>query len=394
MASIDNATFRFTNTGSFGKIALATGITGTALSIAGYFADSHQFIASWLMAFSTWVTIALGALFFVMLQHTTAAVWSVVTRRAAEAMSRTLPLLLLFFIPLLLGAHTLYHWSHAEEVATDQLLAWKSPYLNLGFFSVRGLLFFAIWILLAWLLSKHSLAQDTDHDPKRSITLRKLSAAGMFLFAFSVTFAAFDWLMSLEPHWYSTIFGVYVFTGGFLAALAFLTVTFLLLKRGGTLAKEITTEHYHDFGRLMFAFTVFWAYIGGSQYYLIWYANIPEETVWYAARWDNGWHIVSLLLIVLHFLVPFFVLIFHRMKRSGSVLLGVALLLLVMHAVDMYWLVMPTFKGGTPLPSWMDFTALPGIGGFVLWLFWRRFTAHPAVPLHDPKFLDSVAHRV
>lgn len=394
MAAIDTTRYTFTNKGRFGSIALAVGAVGLVLSIVGYFVDSRQFITSWLMAFAMWTTIALGALFFVMLQHATGAVWSVVTRRAAEALSQVFPLLLLFFVPVALGAHTLFHWSHTEAVATDSILQWKSPYLNLGFFIGRAVVFFAIWIVLGWLLLRESVAQDADGDPTHSKRLRKLSAAGLFLFAFSVTFAAFDWLMSLEPHWYSTIFGVYVFVGGFLSALALLTLLFQWMKKQGVLTREVSIEHYHDFGRLLFAFTVFWAYIGGSQYYLIWYANIPEETVWYLARWDNGWWLVSVLLILLHFAVPFLTLLFYRMKRTEAVLRGIALLILVMHAVDMYWIVMPTFKAGSPMPSWMDITAVAGIGGLVLWLFWLRYTAHAAIPVRDPKLEDSIAHRV
>ncbi len=394
MAAIDTTRYTFTNKGRFGSIALAVGAVGLVLSIVGYFVDSRQFITSWLMAFAMWTTIALGALFFVMLQHATGAVWSVVTRRAAEALSQVFPLLLLFFVPVALGAHTLFHWSHTDAVATDSILQWKSPYLNLGFFIGRAVVFFAIWIVLGWLLLRESVAQDADGDPARTLRLRKLSAAGLFLFAFSVTFAAFDWLMSLEPHWYSTIFGVYVFVGGFLSALALLTLLFQWLKKQGVLVREVSIEHYHDFGRLLFAFTVFWAYIGGSQYYLIWYANIPEETVWYLARWDNGWWLVSVLLILLHFAVPFLTLLFYRMKRTEAVLRGIALLILVMHAVDMYWIVMPTFQATSPLPSWMDVTALAGIGGLVLWLFWLRYTANAAIPVRDPKLEDSIAHRV
>ncbi len=394
MAAIDTTTYRFTDKGRFGVIALAAGVAGTVLTIVGYFVDSQQFFTSWLMSFATWTTIALGALFFVMLQHATGAVWSVVTRRAAEAMTQTFPLLLVLFIPVILGAHSLYHWSHEDAVASDHILTWKAPYLNIAFFSIRGVVFFAIWIVLGWMLTRHSLRQDVDGDASHTVSLRKISAAGLFFFAFSITFAAFDWLMSLEPHWYSTIFGVYVFAGGFLAALACMSLFFQWLGKGGMLTKEVSIEHHHDFGRLLFAFTVFWAYIGGSQYYLIWYANIPEETVWFLSRWDNGWWVVSVALIFLRFAVPFGTLIFYKAKRNLSVMRAVTILMVLMHAVDMYWLVMPTFREGSPMPSWMDFTALVGIGGLVLWLFWLRYTAHAVVPFKDPKFHDSVAHNV
>ncbi|PLX32145.1 MAG: hypothetical protein C0600_03545 [Ignavibacteria bacterium] len=394
MAALDTQNYTFTYKGRFGVIALGVGIVGIILTVIGAFSDAHTFFASWLTGFAFWTTLVLGALFFVMLQHATGAVWSVAVRRVPEALSMTLPVLLLCFIPLVLGLHDLFHWTHAEEVASDHLLQWKSPYLNSTFFIIRGVVFFAIWIGLAWMLNRYSLAQDADGNPAHTLSLRKLSAGGIFLFAFSITFAAFDWLMSLEPHWYSTIFGVYVFIGGFLASLAMLVLIFQWMKGKGILTGTVTTEHFHDFGRLMFAFTVFWAYIGGSQYYLIWYANIPEETVWFLTRWENGWKTVSMLLIIGHFIVPFITLIFYRLKRMDIVLKLIAALIVVMHFVDMFWLVMPTFSPEGVHVSWMHFTAVIGIGGLVLGLFWMRYTAHRAVPVLDPKLEDSIAHRV
>lgn len=393
MAALDSQTYMFTDKGRFGMIALGTGVLFTLLTVVGAFFDTHTFFASWLTSFAFWTTIVLGALFFVMLQHAAGAVWSVVTRRAAEALSLAIPLLLLCFVPLLFGLHDLFHWTHEDAVATDHLLAWKSPYLNTAGFIIRGLLYFASWILFAWLLHRRSVAQDADGDPAHTIALRKLSAGGIFVFAFTITFAAFDWLMSLEPHWYSTIFGVYVFVGGFLTAMCLLVIVFLMLRGQGMLTDVITLDHYHDFGRLLFAFTVFWAYIGASQYYLIWYANIPEETMWYLARWDDGWKHVSLALIFLHFVVPFLTLAFYRVKRNLTILRIIASLLIVMHFVDMFWLVMPTFGPGIHF-SWMHVSSLLGIGGLVLWMFWNRFTAHRAIPAADPKLADSIAHRV
>ncbi|MFA6232876.1 MAG: hypothetical protein WC824_01640 [Bacteroidota bacterium] len=393
MAALDTQTYTFTDKGRFGVIALGTGLLFTALTVVGAFTDSKMFFAAWLTSFTFWTTITLGALFFVMLQHVTAAVWSVVTRRAAEALSLALPVLLLCFVPLLFGMHDLFHWSHANEVATDHVLAWKAPYLNTTFFMVRGLIFFAIWITLAWILHRHSVTQDTDGDVKHTFSMRKISAGGMFLFAFTVTFAAFDWLMSLNPHWYSTIFGVYVFIGGFLTSMAILLLMFQMLRSQGMLEGVVTIEHFHDYGRLLFAFTVFWAYIGGSQYYLIWYANIPEETVWFLARWENGWKEVSMALILLHFFVPFLTLLFYRVKRNARLLRLIASLIVIMHFVDMFWLVMPTFGPGVRF-SWMHLTSVLGIGGLVMWMFWIRYTAHRAVPVGDPKLADSIAHRV
>jgi hypothetical protein len=374
-------------------VALVVGIAGLAASVAGFFVDRGQFFHSWLIGFAFWTTLALGMLFFTMLHHLTGAVWSVVLRRITETGGMMLPILALFFVPLLFGMHDLYHWSHKEAVASDKLLQWKAGYLNVPFFIVRGAVVFAIWTLLAYFLNKHSLAQDAGGDPARARSMKKISAGGMFLFAFSVTFAAFDWLMSLNPHWYSTMFGVYIFTGGFLVSLAFLTLFALWMRRRGDLVDTIRVDHYHDLGRMLFAFTVFWAYIGGSQYFLVWYANIPEETVWFLARWEGGWKSVSLALIVLHFAVPFLVLAFYATKRNLAVLGTMAGLLLAMHFVDIVWLILPNLHRQFSV-SWLDFAPLAGIGGVLLWRFFTRYAAHPAVPIGDPKLTDSIEHRV
>ena len=210
--------------GRFGTIALVAGIAGIVLSGIGAFVDTDRFFLSYHTAFIFWVTIALGGLFFTMLQHATGAVWSVVVRRASEALAMTLPLLFVFFLPMLGGIHTLFHWSHAEAVSNDALLAGKAGYLNVGFFITRAVVYFAVWTLLAFFLNRYSHAQDKTGLASHSVSLRNLSSGGLFLFAFTLTFAAFDWVMSLDPHWYSTMFGVYVFVGGFLAAIAFLTM--------------------------------------------------------------------------------------------------------------------------------------------------------------------------
>lgn len=394
VSHVDSATFVLAERGPFASVALAIGIAGLALSAVGLFTDPGRFFPSYLIAFAFWLTIALGALFFTMLQHLTGAVWSVVVRRVGEALSMALPVLCALFIPLLFGMHTLFHWSHPGVAETDRVLAWKAPYLNTGFFVARALLFFAVWIGLAFFLNRRSLAQDGDGSFAHTLALRKISAVGMFLFALSITFAAVDWLMSLTPHWYSTIFGVYVFAGGFLAFITFLVLLLLWLRSRGILAETVTRDHYHDLGRLMFAFTVFWAYIAASQYFLIWYANIPEETTWFLDRLNGNWSDVGLAIVLLHFAVPFIVLAFHASKRNVAVLGGMAALLLVMHYMDLYWVVMPTFTPDGAHFSWLDIATLAGIGGIVLWVFLLRFTRHPLVPVRDPKLQDSIAYRI
>ncbi|MFQ5651207.1 MAG: hypothetical protein ACE5IY_14805 [bacterium] len=373
-----------------GKAALVVGGAGLLLSLAGGLVDSKQFFYSYLTAFVFWTTIGLGGLFFVMLHHLTGATWSVVLRRIAEVLMITLPLMALFFIPIFLGRYELFPWTHAEAVAGDHLLHKKAPYLNTTFFVMRAAIYFGIWTILAFNLYNNSLRQDENGTPPVLRKMRSTSAPGMVLFAFTLTFASFDWLMSLEPNWYSTIFGVYVFSGTLLSVLAFLLLAALYLRNRGVLKQSITTEHYHDLGKLLFAFTVFWAYIAFCQYFLIWYGNIPEETTFYLQRWQGSWKAVSLLIVFGHFALPFLVLITRAAKRNLVVLRVMGLWLLFMHWVDVHWLVLPRLHERGVSFSWMDLTTMLGIGGPLLWFFWKNLAANALVPVRDPNLKASL----
>jgi hypothetical protein len=387
---IDRETYRFTDPGSFGKLALLAGVIGLALSGYGYVQDKQQLFYSYLTAYVFWLTIGWGALFFIMLHHLVNASWSVVLRRLSESVMMTLPFMLVLFIPIGLGLHELYEWSHTDLVATDEILQKKAAYLNVGFFSVRVFTYFAVWILLSGLLYKYSLAQDRGHHPRLVSRMKRVSAVGMVLFAYTSTFAAFDWMMSLDAHWYSTIFGAYTYSGSFLAALCFITLVTIYQKKRGVLSDLVTVEHYHDLGKLTFAFIIFWAYMAFSQYFLIWYANIPEETVWYLQRWQGSWKVVSLVIVFGHFAVPFVALITRAAKRSTVVMAAAAVWILLMHWVDIYWLVQPNLHPHGAQPSWMDLTTMVGVGGLFLWFFWRRFSTHPVVPVNDPALEESI----
>jgi hypothetical protein len=387
---LDRQTYRFTDTGSFGKVALVIGILGLVLSAFGYFQDKTQLFHSYLTAFSFWLSIGLGGLFFTMLHHLVNATWSVVLRRLSESVMVTLPFMIVLFVPVALGMHELYQWSHADVVAADEILQKKTAYLNTGFFLVRAVLYFAIWSLLAWSLYKTSLAQDKEHHQSQIARMRRISAPGMILFALTSTFAAFDWLMSLDAHWYSTIFGAYIFSGGFLAVLSFLILIAIYQRKQGVLSETITVEHYHDLAKLTFAFIIFWAYMGFSQYFLIWYANIPEETVWFLHRWEGSWKAVSLVIVFGHFAFPFVVLITRAAKRSFPVLAAAAGWILLMRWVDLHWVVLPNLHHHGAHLSWLDLTTMLGIGGLFVWFFWRRYTSRAAVPVKDPSLEESI----
>ncbi|MBK7142327.1 MAG: hypothetical protein IPH75_09630 [bacterium] len=390
--TLNKVTYMLSDPGKFGMRMLIAGGAGLILSILGWVLDADRFFHAYLTAFVFWTSIGLGALFFTMLHHLVGARWSVVIRRISESIMMVLPYMAALFIPALIGMHSLYHWSHADAVAHDALLQAKSGYLNQTFFIIRTVFFFAIWSLLAIKLHKLSLKQDKGDTQAIGDAMRKTSAWGMLLFAVTVTYAGYDWLMSLNPHWFSTIFGVYFFAGGLLSVIAFMTLIALALRRKGILADTITVEHYHDLGKLMFAFTVFWTYIGFSQYFLIWYGNVPEETVWYLARWEGSWQFVSMVILFGHFVLPFVALLFRATKRTPIALTLIGCWILLMHWVDMYWLVYPTLlKEGASI-NWIEPATMLFIGGVFLWGFWGRFSRHPLIPVQDPKLAGSINH--
>ena len=389
---INEKTYRLTDSGRFGKVALIIGIAGLILTSIGFFGDEElrkQMYFSYLTSFFYWLTIVLGAMFFILLHHLTNATWSVVIRRLVECIMVTIPLMAVLFIPILFGMHDLYHWTHEDIVASDAILQGKSAYLNVTFFNIRAVFYFVIWGYIAGKLYKTSLNQDLGFQESQVVTMRRVSAPGMILFALTLSFASYDWLMSLNPHWFSTIFGVYIFAGSTLAILAFVTVLSMYLSDKGVFKNIVTIEHFHDLGRLMLTFTIFWAYIAFSQYFLIWYANIPEESIWFLDRWVGSWKIVSVF-IAFAFTIPFLTMMFRASKRSHLVLVVTSVYLLIFHWVDMYWLVSPNLHESGVVLSWFDLTAFLGIGGLFFWFFWRKFSANAIVPVGEPRLQESI----
>ena len=371
---------------------------GTAVAVGGW--GTRPFLFGYLVAFLFFLTLALGGLFFVLLHFLTRAGWSVVVRRLAEHVMGTLPLFAVLFLPIALGFHEIYSWSHEELVAHDSLLAGKEPYLNATAFFVRAVIYLVVWCALAWWFRSRSVAQDESGDTGITRRLQTLSAPGMVLFAVTLSFASFDWVMSLDPHWYSTIFGVYIFSGCFLGLLALLALLVEALQRGGRIGQTVTTEHRHDLGKLLFAFVVFWAYIAFSQFMLIWYGNIPEETVWFAHRWNEpGWRAVSIALALGHFVVPFFFLLPRATKRNRLLLSAAAVWLLAMHYLDLYWLVMPAFSthgggeaaGAAPVSVLLLAATMLGVGGLFLATLGGLLRKPALVPVRDPRLPESLS---
>lgn len=371
-------------------LALGLLVVGLVAGAIGYVMDAKAFPSSYLVAFMWLVTMGLGGLFFVLIQHVTRAGWSVAPRRHAEWLSWVLIAGAVMFLPLIAFAHGIWeHWM-GEHAKHDPLLVAKSAYLNPTFFYIRAVIYFAIWIGLTLWFSKGSAKLDEKRDDVIIEKMQGRSAPSLFLFGFSLTFAAFDWLMSLDPHWYSTIFGVYIFAGSVTSALSVLALINIRLQGARLLNRVSTVEHRHDIGKLLFGFTVFFAYIGFSQYFLIWYANIPEETIFYKHRWTGSWQTISLLILFGHFIIPFIVLLSRHAKRSSLVLGASAVWMIFMHWIDLYWLVKPNFDHHGAHFGIADVGTLLlalGVGAFVLA---RRASGTPLFPLHDPRVAEAM----
>lgn len=365
------------------KIAAIVGLAGLAVSVIGLVADREQFFQSWLIAYLFWLGPTLGSMGILMLQHITGGRWGVALRRTLEAGMKTLPLMALFFLPIVVGMHFLFEWTHADVVANDPVLQVKSFYLNEKFFLVRAVLYFAIWFVVAAALSRWSLKQDDEPSPRVDRRLHFWSRGGIALYALTMTFASVDWAMSLEPHWYSHIYGVIVIGGQILTAMMFAIVIAVRLAKMPKVGEFMSAERFHDFGKLLLAFIMLWAYFALSQFLIIWSANLPEETPWYLTRREGGWQVLAVALVLLHFAAPFAILLSRHVKRTPAVLGTVVLALLFMRFVDLYWLVAPSFQGPKLSPHWLDVTTMVAIGGIWVAAFVRLLKPHPVLPLND-----------
>ncbi|TNE50600.1 MAG: hypothetical protein EP343_07895 [Deltaproteobacteria bacterium] len=388
------------------KMPLIAGLIGiVALGITiSMGSKDHSFVyfGSYMVSFLFFLTIALGGLFFVLIHFAAKAGWSTVIRRLAEAVMGTIPLFALLTIPLLIGGehnglHTLFHhWMDKAAVAKDPILQGKSAYLNTGFFFARAIFYFGFWILCSQWYLRNSIKQDTVGGEAITRKLQFWSPMGIMFFALSVTFAGFDWVMSIDPHWYSTIFGVYIFAGCVVSLHATVALITIALRSSGYLKNVVTVEHDQDVGKMIFAFTVFWSYIAFSQFMLIWYANIPEETKWFQYRLFGEWQPLTIALALGHFVVPFFFLMSRHIKRNPVTLAFGALWMLTFHLVDLYWLIMPTlYHHGHKHFHKQDLVFLGlsfvGIGA----LFFAGFTwwlgRSSLVPKQDPRLPESLS---
>lgn len=385
--------------GGVGAVFIAVSIVLGA--IAGD--NMRHFLYAWLTGFCFYLSLAIGSLFFVALLQLTRAGWSATVRRIAEFSAATFPVLFLFAIPIVIGGGEIFDWWGDDKRAASDisgLLEHKKPYLNEAFFIGRVAFYFLFWWGLSTFILKRSLKQDETGNTKITNLLERINAPAIILLALTTTFAAFDFIMSLAPHWYSTILGVYYFGGAMMSSLAMIILIAMFLQKQGKLRHVVSADHFQDLGKLMFAFIVFWAYIAFSQFMLIWYAAIPEEVSWYYVRTTDHWEVLAGVLLFGHFLLPFLFVMSRAQKRRKATLAAGAIWLLIMHYFDMYWLIMPEMNQaaytGTVeafiLPfNVMDITIWIGMGG--LFVAWMSFVAgkRSLVAVKDPRLVEALA---
>ena len=381
----------------FKPAAVIGGVLILLSFVLGYAQGDHyaQFQHSYLVAFMYVLSIGLGALWWVTLQHLVDARWSVVVRRIGELLAYSLPFLAVLSLPIVLpalaGNSSLFPWVSDELMRSSHTLELKRPYLNVGFFTVRCLIYFGVWGALAWFLVTQSVKHDESGDDRSLARLKSLSAPAMIAFALTTTFAAIDFLMTLDPMWFSTIFGVYYFAGCVIAVHCVMSLSLMFLQSRGRLTRSITVHHYHDLGKMTFAFTVFWAYIAFSQFMLIWYANIPEETIWYQNRSQGSWMAVGAVLVVGHFFLPFIGLLSRHVKRNRAGLAFWSVWLLVVHYLDLYYLIMPQLYPQGISVHLLDLVCLLGlVGAFVAYVAYQARSRN-LIPVRDPRLARSLA---
>ena len=376
----------------FAGLSLVLGVVAVialALCLVGAFVSPHQFSYSWLFAFGFFFTICAGCFFWTIVHHATDAEWSVVVRRQLENIAALLTVLAVLFVPILLLRHHLYSWMdipRGVEAALDS----KRAYLNSQFFVLRAVVFLGFFLLAALALRRFSVLQDKDGNPRFTIDMRKMSFISLPMFALCLTFGAFDWFMSLNYRWFSTMFGVYIFAGTAGSSMALLVVVITALRQAGYLKDVITVEHYHIMGKWMVAFCVFWAYIGFGQYMLIWYANIPEETQFFITRNTQSWWAMSMLLVVGRFFIPFPILLMQSVKKHPHQLAILAGWMLFMQMLDIYIIVLPALHGtGVHVSIW-DLVSLIAIGATLAFVYLRLLPRTSLFPVRDPRLIESL----
>jgi hypothetical protein len=375
----------------FRSIALVIGVIGLVLCVVGAFTNTPQFFVSYLFGCLFWLGLALGCLGVAMIHHLTGGRWGDVIRRFLEAGFMTLPVMALLFIPVFFGLKHLYPWAQPATVAQDSILQHRQAYLNPAMFIVRAVVAFLIWVIMAWFLRKWSLRQDSTKNVEPTRRLRSLSGPGIVIYPLTATFVYVDWIMSLEVHWYSTMFVVIICIGQILTAYAFAIILLTWFSKYKPLSEVVTPTHFHHLGNLLLTFVMFWTYVSFGQLLIIWSGNLPDEIVWYLHRIANGWKGIVWFLFLFHFFLPFFILLFRASKRNPRKLVILASIIFVAHLVSVFWMVTPSlFPNGIHV-SWLDFAAPIGIGGIWIATFISQLKGPSLIPLNDPRKEYQVA---
>jgi hypothetical protein len=374
------------------RLAIRAGAISLLICVVFALWNRTQFFRSYLFAYVFWLAIPMGCMAILMLHHLTGGWWGYSIRRLLEAGTRTFVWMAALFVPVLLGMSRLYKWAQPAEVAADSMLQYKRPYLNAPFFTVRVLIYFAIWIGLARILNKWSSEQDRTGDPSLATRLEALSGPGLILWGLAATYSSIDWVMSLEAHWFSTMYGMIVMVVAALTAMSFVIFVLRQLSGQEPISSAVTASQFNDLGNLMLAFVMLWAYLSFSQFLIIWAGNIKDEIPWYISRAFGGWGVIAVILIVLHFALPFLLLLQRSVKRRLRMLSLVAGMLIVLSLVDVYWLVAPAYETSGPRVAVQDIFAVVGIGGLWLAAFFSELKKWPLLPQHDPRFEGVLEH--
>lgn len=368
------------------------GVLGVIGLAAGWATNPTQFYRSYLWAYIFFVGISAGCLAWLMTQYLTGGAWGIVIRRPAEAAARTLPLLLVLFVPIAFGIHSLYPWDHPDVVAADPILKHKAAFLNAPFFLLRAAIILGGWTFLGWYLNRWSAKEDRDGGLAPHRKMSRLSAPGLIFWGFAVTFLSIDWVMSLDAHWFSTMFGLLFVAGQGLSSLAFLITVLVGLFYFRPMSEVLTPRQLHDVGKLLLANVMVWAYFSFSQWLIVWAGNLPDEIPWYVERLRGGWQYVALVLVFGHFALPFALLLSRDLKRNFKLLAGIAIFILCMRVVDVYWQVMPDASKGALALSWMDFAALIGLGGIWFGFFLMQLESRPLMPINAEDLVEALEH--
>lgn len=390
--AIDHLPKQFSPSQKLMRVLLTLFVTCTVVTLIGIIFVPERAWPNLLLAGYYLVGISAAAVVFIALLSVSNAGWGVVIRRVPESMMSALPVAGIVMLFVMLGIPSIYEWSHADVVAKDHLLQEKTAWLNVPFFIGRTIIYLVLWIAFARYLAKLSWKQDVNGDIKFTKRIKTASAIFLAFFGLTFTLASMDWIMSIEPHWYSTIFGIYNFIGSFLAGLAAMTLIVLLLKRTGPFEHILTEQHLHSLGKLIFAFSTFWMYIWFSQYMLIWYANIPEEVSYMVHRQHGSWLIFTIINVVFNWVIPFIVLLPAWTKKNEGILLRICIIIMIGHWIDLFWMILPPFMPHAPVMNVWELAPITGAVAVFFYFAFRTLSKHNVIPVNDPMLIESLPH--